>query len=226
MKKIILGFTAAALLFTMTGCGKETKKKAEKPKTAEQKKVKKAKEDEFSRGKWVDSVYRNEFLNLSFQLPEGFIYANDEQLAKLMNLTFEDISDGSELNKEILKQRVIMDMVVKQNDDGSGVNIVLENLSSVSGYQDYTAEQYAEAAIGLLKERGAIVLDTHQEELAGESYLVITSDLKQGEEIIHNRQFCKKYGKFMLVITFSNLSSHERFYEQLKANFHNGYQEV
>ncbi|MXQ72368.1 hypothetical protein GSF08_00240 [Clostridiaceae bacterium DONG20-135] len=225
MKKIILALTATAFLFAMTGCGKEDEQKAEKPKAAE-KQEKKAKEDDFIRGKWVDFVYTNEFLNLSFQLPEGFIHANDEQLAEMMNLTLEDVSNGSELSKEILKQRVIMDMVVKQSDGGSGVNIVLENLSTVNNYQEFTVEQYAESARDLLTRQGAVIQGTHQEELAGETYLVITSDLKQGEEIVHNRQFCKKYGKYMMVITFSTLNDHEHFYEQLKANFHHGYQEV
>lgn len=226
MKKLRLGLIAATLMLAMTGCAKEETKKAEKPKTAEKKPTKQKQEDSLTHGTWNDHVYYNSYLNLSFQLPDGFIYANDEQLAKLMNITVEDISEGSELTKEILKQRVIIDMAVQQSDNGSGVNLVLEDLSAINGYQDLTEADYAEAAKDLLEKQGAVIMGTHQEVLAGESYVVIASDTKPGENVIHNEQYCKKYGKYMLVITFSYEYTHENYYDQLKANFHKGSQGV
>ena len=45
---------------------------------------------EISMGNWNNNVYTNDFLGLKFNLPEGWTYSSDEEIAEMMNLGIEE----------------------------------------------------------------------------------------------------------------------------------------
>lgn len=86
----------SSMVFVLTGCGdqeeKTTKEKSESIKKEE-------KEQDFSMGEWKNDVYTNDFLGLKFNLPDGWTYLSDKELASQLN-------NGLELLNEDQKERV------------------------------------------------------------------------------------------------------------------------
>jgi len=86
----------SSMVFVLTGCGdqeeKTTKEKSESIKEEE-------KEQDFSMGEWKNDVYTNDFLGLKFNLPDGWTYLSDKELASQFN-------NGLELLNEDQKERV------------------------------------------------------------------------------------------------------------------------
>lgn len=118
IKNIALMACAVAMLFTLSGCGKEeSNKEANKPE--EQK-------TQFSMGKWEDNVYTNDFLGLKFKLPEGWKYSSDEEIAEMMNLGSELLNDDQKKALEVSKLNNAYYMVANNPNTGNNVSIISE----------------------------------------------------------------------------------------------------
>lgn len=148
MKKIIKGLLIfmliGSMLFLLTGCGdKEDSKKEDKEDVAEQKQEINAEETEkpeFSMGEWNNNVYTNDFLGLKFNLPEGWSYSSDEEIAEMMNLGVELLNDDQKAAAEISKLSAVYYMVAQSPNKVSNVNILSEKQLT-----DITTEEYINA---------------------------------------------------------------------------------
>lgn len=129
MKKaiaLILTLCTAAML--LAGCGSpEGSADAEK---------------ELTRGTCADNVYTSDYSNLTFTAPEGWTFSSDEEIAAMMGVGLEALEDSNlQLNEELLEQQVIYDTMALNQETGSSVIIMYENLA-VSGSNNITEEDY------------------------------------------------------------------------------------
>ncbi len=118
MKKILALVLCVVVCLSVSGCG-------------EKKEVQYAKAPEASvpaKGAWDGNVYTNSFSELTFEKPEGWISATDDELATL------DVAEG-----------VFYDMMCQDPETGSQVAIMHEELLLTTGSITITEDMYIES---------------------------------------------------------------------------------
>ena len=129
MKKF-LKITALLLCLTLivvafTGCGKKEDTTEDQAVVSEEETTTE-KEKEIERGKWEDDVYTNDFANITFKLPEGWEYSNDEEIAEMMNIGTELLNDDQQELAKIAEQTSLYDMVASDPSTGASVMVMFE----------------------------------------------------------------------------------------------------
>ena len=97
---------------------------------------------ELSRGTVENGVYQNEYLGVSFNKPELWVYSTDEEIAALMNLVADSLLNEN-LKETLENNPSIMDMMVIDPVSRSNVNVTYENLAKTLA-TNITVEQYIE----------------------------------------------------------------------------------
>ena len=86
-------------------------------------------EKEFSLGKATGDTYRNEFLGVSFTLPEGWEFYSEQQMMQMNNLVGEYMDEDAAALLE--NANIVYDMMASDPISGSSLNINLEKFSPV-----------------------------------------------------------------------------------------------
>lgn len=123
LKNIIVIALISSILFALSGCGKKEENLSEDNNATQ---GNEQKTPEFSMGEWKDNVYSNDFLGLKFNLPEGWEYSNDEEIAEMMNIGTELLNDDQKVAAEISKLTSAYYMVANDPNTGNSVTIVSE----------------------------------------------------------------------------------------------------
>lgn len=121
MKKIskILAIVLSLILvlITLTACGDETVNEAENKTVAE----------EIARGVIDENnVYTSEFADITFKLPDGWVFSTDEQIASMMNVGVDILEDQKDNVAEIIEQTALYDMVANDQTNGTSVMVMFE----------------------------------------------------------------------------------------------------
>lgn len=135
MKKLATTMTAVLLSFALlTGCGGKNTP---------------------SRGTWEGNTFTNSFADLTFEMPDGWVAATDEEIASLMGVGVEVLKDsGKNYNKTLLEMQNIYDMMAQDPTTGSNLMLMFENLSFAIGGTKVTEAEYADIVLSQLKETG------------------------------------------------------------------------
>lgn len=94
---------------------------------------------EISHGTIDGNVYTSDYLGITFNAPDGWKYATDEELAAMVDAAL-DITDYNSLLYEL---QVVYDMMAVDPLTNSNVIINFENLS-VTGNENMTVDEYVE----------------------------------------------------------------------------------
>lgn len=98
-------FIVILMMFMLVGCNKETPKDIEtshKNNTSTTISTPSSnQETSFSIGKWKNSVYTNDFLDIKYTLPEGWVKYTDDQIASLMNISADLTFGDNDFVKEV-----------------------------------------------------------------------------------------------------------------------------
>lgn len=186
-KKGIVLLLAIMMLMTLAACGEN-------------------KNASFTRGTWNGSHYQNEFMALGLDLPEGWDAASDEEIAETMGIAAEQVV-GGKFSEEYLKAQSIYDAMVEDAENETGTNIIImaENLTLSVGGTEYDEKAYADAAaeqllaqgIGYEIGEGSTVL------FAGKEYYAMDASLYGGK--MHQCYLFCKEGKYMTSVIISYL---------------------
>lgn len=146
MKKVIALVLVVMMAFSCTGCADFMKgfEAGMKEAAAEANK-------EVSRGVINENVYSSEYSGLTFTKPDSWVYSTDEEIADLMGVAIDDMTDASEFSKAVAEMSSIYDMMVVDNYTGNNISIMYENLK-ISNGSDMTENAYIDA----LKEQLAV----------------------------------------------------------------------
>ena len=117
MKKIKI-LLVAMMLFSLVACGKA--------KNPSENVINSGNKAEFSMGEWKNNVYTNEFLNMKFNLPEGWNYASDEEIVQLMNLGSDILSGDKKYTDEVAKLTSAYYFFASDPNSGSSVSLFTE----------------------------------------------------------------------------------------------------
>ncbi|MDR2933017.1 MAG: hypothetical protein LBV27_07910 [Oscillospiraceae bacterium] len=99
-----------------------------------------------TRGIWEDDTYTNDYAHITFTMPDGWVYANDDEIAALMNVGAEMLRDsGLNFSDKLLELQTIYDMMAQDKSTGSNVIILFENMNMLVGGSQYTEDDYLDA---------------------------------------------------------------------------------
>lgn len=76
-----------------------------------------------SRGEWKDNQYNNKFLELKYNLPEGWNKYSEEQIAQLMNVDLEMLEEQPKKIDELAEKQEVY--VMETNDPSTGANVMI-----------------------------------------------------------------------------------------------------
>lgn len=139
LKNMLIVLIAISMLFLLVGCGNKENNTATNTNNEENGQAPEEQKVEFSMGEWKDNVYTNNFLGLKFNLPEGWTYSSDEEIADMMNLGVEILNDDEKAATEIAKLAAAYYMFATEQNTGNMVTIVSEK-----PVIDMTTEAYIE----------------------------------------------------------------------------------
>ena len=197
---IIVCLVLVALV--LTGCGTEDIKNKvetiinEEKEAAEEEKV-------FERGKWEDNVYKNEFANITFKLPEGWTYSSDEEIAEMMNIGVEALNDNQQAMSKLAEQTSVYDMVSNDPNTGASVMVMFEKpLMKVS------TDFYIDKLKTGLEEVDSIdytIGDVTTESIAGEEYTVLTTTVPAYNMV--QKYYIKTEGNYFIDVLVTYIES-------------------
>ncbi len=194
MKKVIkntlLIILVASMLFLLAGCGaKDVTTNNEEEKTESK---------EFSMGKWENNVYTNDFLGLKFNLPEGWSYSSDEEIAEMMDLGTDLLNDEQKMAAEVSKLTSAYYMVA--NDPNTGNNVVL---LSEKPLIDLTVDSYLSQLKNQLTSVDSIKYEMGEEgkeTIANKEFTTLTSTATMNNVTMIQKYYVYKLDKYFVSI--------------------------
>lgn len=199
IKIALIILLATSMLFILTGCGE--KKVENNSVTNDQQEEQKV---EISMGNWNNNVYTNDFLGLKFNLPEGWTYSSDEEIAEMMNLGAELLNDDQKAAAELAKLTSVTYVVANNPNTGNNVTIMSEKPA-----MEVTTEYY----INQLKTQLAAVESINyeignisKETVAGREYDTLTVTANVSGIELTQKYFVYKMDEYFvcLLITTTN----------------------
>jgi len=140
IKALLVLIIIGSILLVLTGCGdKENTKKEEpkkvvetKPEIVDQTKPEivddKQSKAEISIGEWNGDVYTNDFLGLRYNLPTGWKYASNEEIAEMMSISTELLNDNQKAAMELGKLTSVYYIYAQDTNTGNNVSVVTEKV--------------------------------------------------------------------------------------------------
>ncbi len=144
MKKLICLMLALVMLLAFVGCDEPKEPTTTTPTTTgTQPPAGGPSKPELSRGTVNGNVYTNSYLGFSFNAPETWVYATDEEIAQMINVGAEAVL-GSAFKETLKDVGSVYDMLAADVVSGSSVNVGYENLAKTMA-SNITETQYMAA---------------------------------------------------------------------------------
>lgn len=134
MKKFLCVVLSALMLMSMCGCAELLESILEEP-------VEEPAAPQMSVGEVLDNVYVNEFADVIYTAPAGWVFATPEELAELMGVSADLVAGGDANIEELSKLSSVHGMIASNADNTTNIQFVIENLE-VSGNERVNADGY------------------------------------------------------------------------------------
>ena len=218
IKYLSILLIVGSMILVLTGCGdKENVKKEDEEEVVEQKQetnVEQEKKVEFSMGEWNGNVYTNDFLGLKYNLPEGWTYSSEEEIAKMMNVGTELLNDDQKVAAEIAELSGVYYMVAQNPTKGNNVNIFSEKQLT-----DVTTKDYIEALktqLLALQSMDYEVVGTSKEKIGNIESDTLTLNVEASGVKIMQKYYIYKIDKYMIGIIATSLDGETGINEIVK----------
>ncbi len=167
-----------------------------------------AADKKLERGIISETAYTNESIGLTFNLPSGWRFYTDDEIANLMEMTKEQLRDDSLLESADVSN-VIEFMAVDTSNNGNSLNLVIENLKA-SKSEDITIERFAEVTKQKLNGQIQGMTYTFGEDakvkLGGEDYLRIEVKCTYQSISMSQYTYIKKIGAYIVSIATTTMN--------------------
>lgn len=183
MKKLVSLALVIICILTLCACGNKSS-------------------NDVSRGKTSDNVYKNESINLTFTKNDDMLFATDEEIAAMMNVSKDILENGDKIF-EVSKLTTVTDFLAKDPVTGNNVVLVFEDLVK-TGNSGITISQYIEASKNQLKGQSGFNYtfgDESEIKLGEETYTKLTAKLNYSGTKMNQSFYFRKVGKYMVCIT-------------------------
>lgn len=205
MKRCLTLFLSISLLLSaLAGCGGESTP----PSLDASQEVSQPPKKEFESGSIENNIYTNEYLSLSFTLPESWSFASSQEFAELFGSATEQVQ--GDLNMEDGPENSTYYEFYAQGSGGKSVIMTVENLSAHDGgklltvraFVDTLSEQYAQLTSVRYK-----IGESYEQELADRECIILPLTVDSVGLCQHCCVF--RSGDYMVTLTFSAQSEEE-----------------
>lgn len=167
-------------------------------------------------GSWTDNVYTNEFAEILITLPEDWTYSSKEQMADLMKLSLENLTDEAKYNAEMSKIDMVYGAVATNPSTGDSVLVLMEKQ-----YTNLDAEQYIDIAseriVDSYKEFKYTIDDIGKQTICGNEYVSCHITLTQTK--LSQTVLARRVGNYMVDIIISDADVNDESAAQLSDLF-------
>ena len=220
LKKILAILLALTLVLALAACGSEPKGNitpdngaatpapADEPENTPEPEPEPEPEDEVELGSMNGGTYENSFVGIGCKLDYTWTYYSDEEILQMNGLVADSIDD-EKLAEQLRGSDSFYDMVAA-NEEGSSVNVVLENLGLLYGHT-LDAGGYIDIALKSLDSQLASMgvnvsaCEKVSFDFCGEKtdgiYIFGTMSVNGMEIEMYQRMACVKAGSYMTCIT-------------------------
>ena len=212
MKKLlkVLGIALCLILVIslLTGCVKkeEVEVEAEKIVADLEEKVEtdlttKQEEKKIERGIWANDVYTNDFAGITFNLPSGWKYSSDEEIAEMMNIGVDLLNEDQKELAKIAEQTSLYDMVAQDPTTGTSVMVMFEKTAI-----KVTTDFYIDKLKSGLEDVDSLnysIGDVTTDNIAGETYTVLSTTVPAYNMV--QKYYIKPEGNYFVVVLFTYL---------------------
>ncbi len=170
---------------------------------------------ELSMGEWKKNVYTNDFLGIKYRLPDGWTRYGDEEMAEIMKLGTELISDNQKYLAELAKLNLVYYMLV--NNPATGDNIVVMTEKTAL---DYTVDFYIDSVKAQLQSVENLdyeVSSTSKEKISGVEYSALVANANAGGINMTQKYYARKMGKYFVAIIATSRSGEAAINNMMKA---------
>lgn len=207
MKRTISIILALMMFFALfAGCGADNSDPAVSPDaSAEANGDAENTADEFTLGEIVDGSYTNAFAELNFTLPEGWIFATDEELENIMGAGSEVLfGEDESAAAEYAKQSTVYDMMTQSANADQNIIVMFENTAMYVGGTSISEEDYIQILaenLTTIENMKYVVGETHDATIGGKDYKVLEVGIDGTG--VYQSYYVRRVGKYMLCICFT-----------------------
>ena len=215
IKSALIILLVASMLFVLSGCGKDEEKETTKEPSDVVEQTTQEQKVEFSMGEWNNNVYANDFLGLKFNLPQGWTYSSDEEIAEMMNLGAEFLNDDLKAAAEVAKLTSAYYMVANDPNTGNSVSIMSEKPAI-----DVTTEFYLnqfKTQLASVESINYEIGETSKEKVAGREYdTVLVTTSMYGVEL-RQKYYVYKMDKYFIGIIATSFTGEDSIKDMMKS---------
>ncbi len=177
MKKTLSILILICMLFSLAACGKKEVQYAKEPESSIPEK-----------GHWTDNVFKSDYADLTFEMPEGWISAKDDELLKLQT------------------EGIYYDFMCQKEETGSQVALMFEELLLTEGSIAITEDEYIEMLSDSFSYSGMQVVETKDITLGKENYKAITVYGEADDFSVTQCSMVRKKGNTMISVIVTALN--------------------
>ena len=201
MKRCIILFVSLLLLF-FCGCGASEKNTESSPLPTA------TPEPKFEPGTIDGSSYTNDFLSLSFEAPEGWVFASEEEFSLLLGSGTEQLQSDIQLFPSEVGSTFYE--FYAYGIDGESIIMTVEDLSAHDGGTLLSVKDYIDTLTSRYSELSTVKYDvgkSYEQSIAGHSCYVLPLSIEENGVFQRNCAF--RSGAYMVTITISAHSEEE-----------------
>lgn len=152
-----------------------------------------------SRGSWSGDVYTNEFTNTTFNLPENWAIASDEDIAYLMDIDIEALTDDQKDLTMLAAKSGLYCFVVNNPSTGSNVITLIEK-PGLTLTTDYYISNLKKQLTSL-EDVTYTLSDPYEKDIANNSYAALDATIEGVD--LNQHYFIRNIDKyfFSIIIT-------------------------
>lgn len=159
----------------------------------------------FTRATLDGGVYTSDFFGLTADLSDGWLVADDSQLAQLAGMVSDNF-DNEAVKDALEKGTTVFDLYAMRSADNATVNITVEDLGRLGGImvtEDYYADMNVEGLPDAMAAGGITVKSAEKTtvEFAGASHPAVVLESTVGETALHQIIVFVKAGNYMACCT-------------------------
>ena len=164
----------------------------------------------FERGKIEGNVYHSEFAALTFTKPESWVFNTDEEIAQLLGIGLDAMTDGEKFDASDLASTI--DFQAQDPATGSNVNRTVEKLDAVNALIT-SIDQYVDFFRDTLKTQfdgfEPTFGDTTEVTIGGNAYKRITADVNVGGVSMTQVYLLRKIERYIVCVTCTAVNGTE-----------------
>lgn len=157
-----------------------------------------------TQGSWNDNVYTNEFAEIQMTLPDDWTYSSKEQMAELMQVGSEYLTDEAKFEAELSEMSLVYCAVVYDTATGNSIAVILEKQ-----YTNLDAEQYidiiSQKLLDSFEEIQYTIDDIGTQSICGKEYITCQATLTQNKT--SQTYLARRVGDYMVDIIITNVNA-------------------